>query len=302
MKAVDPTIELIACGHKGDVAPQWTPVLLAECADIVDTLTVHLLFFNNNNSSPEYSYVNQIGYSYIVEDLFRRLHALGHQHGADVKIAITECFQATTRAYHTRPSAMSEVIYYTGITNASIRTQGTVNFHTHTSLVNLAGGMSREFGVVYPHPVFHARSRLVQLVGAQPVGCTVTTPFRDIPDWQPSWAGDTPRQYPLIDALPLVQGETLHVSLLNRDPHAETRVHVRIAQGNATADRAQVWRLAGTTWHAANSALSPQRVRPTTTTLALEERGGFGLSLPPASLTLVTLPVKRTGADSEAER
>lgn len=291
MKAVDPGIEVIACGNKGDFSPRWNEVLLSECSDIVDSLTVHLLFFNSNNSSPEFSYVNQIGYSHAVENMFRRIHADGRRHGIDLNIAITECFQATTRAYHTRPHESSEVVYYGGIFTASVRTQGIVNVHAHTALVNLAGGIERRFGRVYAEPVFHARDKLRTLVGARPVSCEVRTAFETIPDWQSSWAGDESHQYPVVDALPLRRDAQLSVVLLSRAPRDQIRAQFELRDRTIDGDHAMVWQLAGDTWYDANSAVQPTRVQPDARCLSLSDNTRFSFDLPPASLTVVELPL-----------
>ena len=114
MKQADPTIHIIANGHNGSIFPEWNDVLFRECPDILQTISLHFLSSNNPLSSPEYAYTSQMGYSYLFEDLFRRIHKKGTEKGVDIKLAVTEHMIFNGRAYHPRPETVAEALSYAG--------------------------------------------------------------------------------------------------------------------------------------------------------------------------------------------
>ena len=224
--------------------------------------------------------------------MFRSVHATGAARGLDLNVAVTECFQASERAFHSRFDQLSEALFYVGTLNSAIRTQGIVDLVTHTAIVNLGGGLRREFGTVYANPIYYARSALQELAGTRPVSCFVRTSFVDIPDWQPAWAGPQPKRFPLVEAMPLLRDNKLTIVLLNRHPHDVIPITVAFQRGRCVDGRVRLWELTGNSWHAMNDALAPKRVIPRERTIAATDTGNLQLETQPASLYILDLRVE----------
>ncbi|MCX7920039.1 MAG: hypothetical protein N3A72_10630 [bacterium] len=285
MKSRDPSIELIACGH---ISGDWNEVLFQNCADILRSVSVHFLFSNTPHADAVYAYLSQIGYSHIFENVYRRIHQLGRKYQADINIAITEAMVFNFPAYQPRPETMTEAIYYAGIITSAIRTEGLVNLVTHSALINHGGGMAKENGIVYPQPVYYALKELRQVIGTRPVAVTVRCRFSSIPEWQSSWAGDTPVQFPLVDVMPLMDKNELKIILINRTPDTSVPVNFDIPQAKFKKI-ARYYELAGESFMARNELKYPNRVTPHIRHVKLENPEKFAMVLKPASLNVITL-------------
>lgn len=292
MRRADPSIRLIACGQKGDISPGWTDVLLDRCGDIVDCMSVHLLFYNDIHAAPDFSFLSRMGYSCLVEDLFRSIHARGLDRGIDLEVAITENLLPSSRGCQAGEDTMAEALSYAGILNAAIRTEGIVPIFTHSAIVNHGGGLRKHFGVVYPNPVYHARSALQALEGGRPAAFDALVPFADVPQWQPSWAGPEPRRFPLVDVLPALRDGVLTIVFVNRHPARPFPVNVSLRSGASSSRSAQMFELSGHSYHAMNDPVAPDRVRPRRGVLPLGDPASFRLMLRAASLTLVTVDLQ----------
>jgi alpha-N-arabinofuranosidase len=288
MKEADPSIELIACGHKGDISPEWTDVLIDSCADILDSVTVHLLFGSNADSPPDAGFLSCMGTSHFTEELFRSIHAKGREHGIDLEVAITENFLTSGRGYHAGAASMAEALSYAGILNAAIRTEGIVSIFTHTAIINHGGGLRKELGVVYPNPVYHARSALRELEGGRIAACEAAVPFAEVPERQASWTRPEPGRFPLVDVLPIVREGSVRIVFVNRHPERPIPAHVTLRSGSFASQKARITELAGDTYHAKNDPLEPNRVRLRRGILPLKDYASLRIMLRPASLTLVT--------------
>lgn len=285
MKAADPGLHLIACGHIQD---DWNAPLIEQCSDILRSLSVHLLFTNSGPASPEYCHLSHMGYGHVCEDVFRRIHEQGRQKGIDLKIAITEEMSFNLGEAQPNPSTLSEALYYAGVLNSSIRTEGIVELFTHSALINHGGGLAKTRGVVFAHPVYYARQRLQQLAGGRPVAFRVSGPFADVPEWMEAWAGPQPKRFPLIDVMPVRQGNALHIVLLNRAPEGKHEVVIEVEGGRFAGD-GDLFELRGTSFLARNELVHPERVVPERSSFEVPSKGPLTLSLEPASLSVLTL-------------
>ncbi len=297
MKAVDPEIRIIACGHKGDVQAGWNDVLLDQCGDIVRRLSLHLLFANTERASPEFCFLSQMGYSHLSEDLLRSVRREGLRRGRDVRVAVTEALLLSHRPYQPRSDSMAEALYYAGILNSAIRTEGIVELFTHSAFVNHGGGIGRRGGRVYPMPQILAQGELRSLAGGRPVAFDAKVPFSEVPDLQPSWAGPGPKRFPLVDCMPVFAGDSLRLVLLNRDPRRSFPATIELRSGRASSQSARFMELSGASFHAANDPVQPDRVRPKRGVIPLASPGTIRIFLRPASLYFLTIPVDRMAED-----
>lgn len=285
MKSRDPSIEIIACGH---IAGDWNEVLFKNCADILQSASVHFLFGNNPNSESRYTYLSQVGYTHIFENLYRRIHKLGKKYHADINIAVTEAMVFNFQANQPRPETLTEALYYAGIITSAIRTEGIVNLFTHSAIINHGGGMTKENAVVYPQPVYYALKELRRVVGSKPMAVEVACRFSDIPEWQSYWAGDTPVRFPLVDVMPLIRKEQLDIILINRTPYKSVDVKFNIPKSNY-ANNLRVYELSGDSFLAQNDLMNPNRVKPSITDIKIANSEQFTIKSKPASLYVITL-------------
>jgi len=285
MKAIDPSISFIACGHVQD---DWNKPLLEQCDDILRSLSVHLLFTCNTNAPPEYCYLSQLGYSHILEDVFRRIHQKGQQKGLDLKIAITEEIMFNHGKHQPNASTLSEALYYSGVVNSAIRTKGIVEIFTHSALINHGGGLRKSRGIVYADPVYYARRQLQRLAGGRPVKFRLTCPFSDIPEWQEAWAGPSPKRFPLIDVMTVRQKDALQIVLLNRSPDKPYEVEIHIHRGHFD-NQADLFLLQGSSFMASNEVVNPNRVIPVNQSIQVASTGTLQVECKSSSISMITL-------------
>jgi alpha-N-arabinofuranosidase len=262
MKARDPSIYLIATGNPTGSYPDWNDVLIRDCPDILDSLTLHFLCSNNENSSPESAFLSHMGYSWLFEKhFFRMLHEKGVKAGIDLKVAITEEMIYNGRAYHPRPETLAEALYYAGTLMSAIRTEGIVEIFTHSAILNHGGNMKKEKARVFCEPVYYALQELQRLAGTRPVRFSMECPFGDIPEWPEEWAGTERGKFPLVDMMPLLGEDRLDIILVNRSPDKTIPVRIKIAGGKFDK-KARVYELGGKSFLAMNDLRHPDRVKP----------------------------------------
>jgi alpha-N-arabinofuranosidase len=263
-------------------------VLFQECGKSVGSISLHFLSSNDALSSPEYAYVSQMGYSYLFEDLFRRIHNNAKSKGIDCNIAITEHMIFNGRGYHPRPETLAEALSYAGMLNSAIRTEGIVEIYTHSAFLNHGGGMKKERGMVYAEPVYYALKGLQQVAGSAPVSFTMQCKFSDVPDWQPEWAGPEKKRFPLIDVMPLKKDEILYIIIINRNPHDTVSVTLNI-KGDKYERDIDIFELTGDSFLAINDVLDTQRVVLKKRTIAVSDPSSFSIQTLPSSLYIMQL-------------
>jgi len=71
MKMVDPDIELVACGSSGlgmDTFGEWEDIVLSECYDEVEYLSLHTYYGNRENDTPAFL-ANTVGMDKFIQDV-----------------------------------------------------------------------------------------------------------------------------------------------------------------------------------------------------------------------------------------
>jgi alpha-L-arabinofuranosidase len=287
MKAADPTIKVIACGHKGDNKPNWNRELLEQCPEILESLSIHLLFRNNDRYSAEEAYLSQVGYSYLFEELFRKTHRQARKRGAEVNIAITEELILNQKREHPKADTLTEALYYAGALNSAMRTEGIVDIFTHSAIVNHGGGLRKQRATVFANPVYYARCELQKLAGGRLLACETACSFSDIPEWPHFWAGKQRKRFPLLDVMPVQKGDSLFVVLINRDPKRTMDVALQF-QGGHIKTESKMWELSGKSYMSRNSLATPQEVAPTRSILNMADHKEGVITLKPTSLYVLS--------------
>ena len=286
MKAVDPTIEVIACGQDA----HWNEPVIERCADILRSLSIHTLIAH---AVPADAPADRVYRAIAAFPVWYEGHLaeLGRQMARRVKpprIAITELQIMTPNAVNNQ--TITEAIYLSGIVNTAIRLGDLVEMFTHSALMNHGGGLRKHREFMWKNPVQLAHEMLVNLSGCIPAGLTVTSPAFSV-----AGLGDLPAvaKAPLLDAVAAVNpnGTELTLVVTNRHPDSALTVDVVLKD---FAPRASVTTatLAGNSPTAQNSFENPEAVRIVKGE-ARASRGVLRTNFPPLSLTMLTFRQSR---------
>lgn len=286
MKAVDPTIEVIACGQDA----HWNEPLIERCADILRSLSIHTLIAH---SVPPNAPVEKVYRSIAAFPVWYEGHLaeLGRQMARRVKpprIAITELQIMTPNPVNNQ--TIAEAIYLSGVVNTSIRLGDLVELITHSALMNHGGGLRKHREFVWKNPVQLAHELLVNLAGHVPVGLAVASPVFSVPALH-----DLPavRKAPYLDAVAAVNPNGTALSLVVTNRHPDSPLTAEIVLHDFTPRPAVATStLAGDSPTAHNSFEQPEAVR-TVKGEARAGKNGLRYTFPPLSLTLLTFRLSR---------
>ncbi len=303
LRAVDPSVQLLACGDQaGGVEMEWNRRLIDENAGELDTITDHLLTGDlvYNDTDPVTLYQGFMGYAATLPAKYGAMCDRMKSRGiADPHIAITEL--QLFAHFHGRseprsalrpdqmptPATISEALYLTTMINASIHTQGLVSMITHSATVNHGGGLRKAHERVWGNPVHYAHQMSVAMAGGTPVAMSLTCPAYDTV----KSFGQVPahRQMPALEPMAALSadGKSLIITLMSRLAGAEP-LQVEINPGVPVAAQVEIVTLAGDSMYDENTLQQPQRIAPRVEMAALAD-GKLHLSLKPYSLVRVTM-------------
>jgi len=281
MKAVDPTIEVIACGQDA----YWNEPLIERCADILRSVSIHTLIAH---SVPLDTPVERVYRSIAAFPVWyeRHLAELGRQMAQRVKpprIAITELQIMTPHRVNNQ--TITEAIYLSGVINTSIRLGDLVELITHTAVMNHGGGLRKHREFVWKNPVQLAHEMYIHLAERIPVGLTVTSPTFSV-----SALYDLPavEKAAYLDAVAVVHAAGTELSLMVTNRHPDTALTTDIVLHDfASRGTVTVHTLAGDSPTAQNSFEQPEAVRIVKSTVRAGKEG-LRYTFPPLSLTLLT--------------
>jgi alpha-N-arabinofuranosidase len=299
MRAVDPEIEIVACGDQlMGLASEWNRRLIDEGADDLRSISDHLLTGHlvHATTDPAELYHAFMGFAGTLDDLYapmlERMSARGIK---DPRIAITELqlfahFSGQPRPgralrpeWLPTPATISEALYLMTYIHAFVRMQGAVEMLTHSATVNHGGGLRKTRERVWANPVHYAHQMAHPLVGGTPlkvrVACDVystTHSFGHIPAHP---------EVPILDALAVLGGDgrQLIVTLVNRSGRGEA-VDLRVVPGTlAVGPEAELVCLSGETMYDQNTLQESQRIVPRCERVPVSE-DGVRLSVSPFTL------------------
>ena len=301
LRAVDPTIEVLACGDQtGGIEKEWHQRLIDECADKLTTITDHLLTGDlvSNDTDPATLYQAFMGYGSTLPAKYGAMCDRMRSRGiADPHIAITELqlfahYHGHAEPRHDlrpeqmpTPATISEALYLHTMIDASIRTEGLVSMITHSATLNHGGGLRKAHERVWGTPVHYAHQMGVVMAGGTPVKIDLACPSYD--------TDKSFGQVPAYNGMPAIEpmavlsadAKSLIMTLFSR-LYGES-LEVVIDPGLAVAAKAEVTSLTGAAMYDQNTLQEPERIVPQTETVALAD-GKLSLTLEPYSLVRVT--------------
>ncbi|ESP89350.1 alpha-L-arabinofuranosidase C-terminal domain-containing protein [Candidatus Halobonum tyrrellensis] len=327
MEAVDPDIEVFACGNRLtdwnqplvetlDDGDWLTDHVLVECHADVDTDPVEL--FNAHSG-----FARKLGEQYrevaadlaaagvpgvrqaITElQLFTRFDeaeegdADGADDGSDADATDRDGTADPPLERETLPTneSITEAVFDATVVHECIRTEG-VEMVTHSGVGNHGGGLRKSRGKVWVDPCYYGQQLGAGLAGGTPVGVDLACPTFSTDTRFGSETNDLFGELdpvtdaPAVDAMAVVDAAAgdLAVMLVHCDAGADA-IEVTVEAGDllADVDCVTVDRLAADTMYERNTFEEPERVTPTTNRAVVDDEGRLTVSLPPYSLVRVT--------------
>jgi len=309
MLAVDPTIEVQACGDPlagGD--SEWNRALIEDATDELEVIADHILTGGSigPRTDPVQLFHAFMGVPRELRRIYRDLHKEMLEAGIDnPRLAVTELQlfahfqQRTGEGPHwggtpltadtmPRPDTISEALYDATIIHEFIRMGGFVEMLTHSATVNHGGGLRKHKERVWANPCHYGHTMGLALAGGTPLGLTLrcgtySTHKSFDPDVMPPMSG-----VPVLDAMAVLKegGRQLVLMLVHRCATCGP-IELTIDLGDFAADgEAQVASLVGEAMYDRNTYDEPERTTPVNSTAAVKD-GEARLTLPPYSLTRV---------------
>ena len=296
---LDPRVTVLAAGGwRPDVAVDWNLPLLREAWDDLDFLCVHTYWrFDPNRRDGDYDRL--IGVTDREEAGIRALRGLidlvGREKGTThaPRLAFTEWNAANTAHHEMTPGwrptqtqyRMIDAAVCATFLNVLQRQSDTVGLANFAQTINVVGALVVNDEAVVREPVYWPLWMQRRHSGPVAVDARVHCPEV----YCEAWSG-APGSTPALDvsATRSEAGDTLWVSVVNRDKNAAHAVDLELRHGShaGTARRIQ---LSAPTPLSTNSVAEPEVVRPTQDSVDLAATPR--VTEPPCSYTIFELPL-----------
>jgi alpha-L-arabinofuranosidase len=180
---------------------------------------------------------------------------------------------------------IAETLYYAAMLNSSIRSDGLVELVTHSALLNHGGGLGKQRGVVFTHPVWWATHFYASQEGTIPVKVDIDSPtFSTEGKYLAKRAN-----LPYVDAVALLGSDLKTCNVLVANRHSRSEYETRIAvKGFDATGHVEIVTLKAHSLLARNTWDSPYTVWPEDGSATVES-GLLTRRLPPLSLTRLVL-------------
>jgi alpha-L-arabinofuranosidase len=312
MRAVDPTIELIATGNSFDFAEpgpgydsthadqRWHQKLIDLAGKELDLVSLHSLPVNDRFL--ERLTHDQAFYSLLAQpvtwersSLPNLLHRFDEatQDRKPVRLAITEWGILGMRKDRPYVDTYGECVYAALFLNLMIRNSERIPIANATGLLH--GGCIRKVaGQVYTDPQYLVIQQYAKLIGARPLACVLETPGRDIETGTD--LGGPEKNVPIVDAVAcLASGKDvarpgLYLTIVNTDLHHPIDISIDLPPGIPISNGSRTV-LAGLDPVAKSTFVDPQPFDLFHDAIAVTS-GGLYISLLPCSITWVHFPLQ----------
>jgi alpha-N-arabinofuranosidase len=294
MRAVDPALELVACGSCSITLPtyvEWDRSVLEYLGDSVEYLSLHRYARNPNNDTADFlAITNSIDRQIEAMDTVCRYAAAKRRDAKRVYL----CFDEWNVWHKNKvrdgegklaPHLLEEVydlqdaLVVAGFLNSFIRHADSVKIANLAQIVNvIAPILTRDDdlllqSIYHPFAMFSKRRNGIALRPA------VSGPMYDSPSYG---------QTCVVDHSAILDGDRLHVFLTNRSQHEAAPVRIVLADREIGSLHSGEL-LTGPHPLAANTFENPNIITPHVYDDVLFERGGASLFLPPLSVAAFTL-------------
>jgi len=275
MRAVDPTIKLIAVG---DNDMKWNRTVLKLAGQGIDYLAIHHYYGRNEMAGDA---LNLMARPLFYERLYAQVADLIRElvPGRDIRLAINEWgLDLVERQQYSMLSAL----YGARLMNVFERTNGLVAMSAVSDLVNgwPGGIIQASRHAVFVSPVYHANALYANHLGGERLRATIDGPMFD--------SSREGKGVPYLDAVVSRTADARQIIIKAVNTHQTKPISMKINLTGAPANgSAEVWTLAANSLNDANSLSTPDAV--TVKRLMVQAAPGFDVLLPEHSVTVITL-------------
>ena len=301
MRAVDPTVQLIACGSSGPGLPtylDWDRDVLEQCYEYVDALSLHRYFENTQSEtggdSAKFVALNLTMDRQIAETLAVCDYVRGHKRSPK-KLWLS--FDEWNVWYRARsgsalngnreeaPHLLEEIynledaLLVGGLLITLLRNSDRVRLACLAQLVNVIAPIMTNAKGLFRQTIYYPYSWALQLAHGSVLNLLVQSPTYDVPKMD---------GVPYLDAAGTMAAETGKISLfiLNRDLIKSRQVEI-VWEDRAPGQVLSSLVLTGDDLKAVNSFESPQRVQPQPLEKPVTRNGSTTFELPPRSYAAI---------------
>jgi alpha-L-arabinofuranosidase len=303
MRAVDPSVLLIACGSSGPTLPsylEWDREVLEQCYEYIDGLSLHRYLTNTpeetGGDSSKFLALNlamerQIAESLAVCDLVR-----GHKRSPkQLWLSFDEWnvwYRARSGAQlngggREAPHLLEEVynledaLLVGGMLNTLMRNANRVKLGCLAQLVNVIAPIMTNGRGMWRQSIFYPYSWALKFAQGSVL---------DVLTQSPTYDGGQPDPVPYIDATATLDPQSGRIALflLNRDLVNSRQVDI-LREDKSTSQVITTQVLTGNDLKAVNTFEAPQTIRPQTLDKAMIGAGGTTVELPPRSYTVIQM-------------
>ncbi len=306
MLAVDPTIEIYACGAPVLWGKRWNDTLIAGTADVLKITTDHPLIGGNvpTDTDPLDVFRDFMAVPEVLEQRWAALRDDMKNGGVEEPhLAITELQmfahlgqsstdapRRLTGANLVNPATQAEALYDVLIYHSAVRLAPFVTMVTHSATVNHGGGLRKSRERVYANPCHWAQSMFAAFAEAIPIKTELTCATERaplvLPDLRNAIKDWTYRDLDVLAAW--ATDGSLLISIAHKMAEMSTDLEITLNDFES-GKKAEVQTLAaGVPW-AVNTPEAPEAIKPIASTQELDG-GKLSLRLPPYSYTLVRIP------------
>ena len=281
MKAVDPTIKTIANGQY----PEWNAPVIKRNPDILRSLSLHTVVAHRTppDSDPLEVYESIMAYTSYYPTELQILSDQMAEYIEEPKIAVTELQIFINERNIPNNHSLSEALFYSGIINASIRSNGLVEMITHSAIVNHGGGLIKYKEFVFPNPVYYARKLYSTQSGAIPVRINLSSPM-----YTSSGRYSPVMEVPYLDAIGLLNDDGSELNLILTNRHPDDSLETQISLNDfSPGNNVMIQTLSGTSFLSRNRWQNPDQVRIETSEMQIDSQN-IRYSVPAHSIVLFT--------------
>lgn len=280
MRAVDPSIHILACGAPVLWGEDWNQTVIHSLGTELEALTDHPLIGGSvpQTVDPVDVFRDFMAIPRLLEKRWRAMEKLMRQNQIPhPRLAVTELQMFAhvggrgdrdkpirlTAENLPRQDTISEALYDVLIYHACVRLTPFVELVTHSATVNHGGGLRKERERVWANPCYYARSAFHALAGAQIIPIEIQAQRLRAPRVLPN-IRHVPEAliYPSVDAVAgLDRKGQVWVSMVNCYAGKPVEVTVRVRSATP-ASIGSLWLLYGKTPWSRNTLEHPHEVVP----------------------------------------
>ena len=272
MRAVDPTIQLIAVAHD----PQWNRTVLKECADFIDELAGHN-YVNQDAFADLMAEPNQ--YERRIEETRAMIRELSPQH--PIRLAVNEW---NTMMRDPTQWQLRSALLGAGLLNVFTRQADFIGMACSSDLINgwTGGLIQRDGGRMFLTPLFYVEQTYRANLGDRLLPTTTICPkFK---------SSKFDAEVPVLDVVASI-GENdapLFLWVINKSEKDSIKAEVELTGAGFVPQRAQIWTLTADTPLAGNDFDHPSAVIPRPSYLLLDDKK-FSYEFPKHSVVVMRL-------------